>query len=189
MQRDRQLRSPSTFLLTLSLAVAVPALAVAQTTASDTSGATRIAVIDTERIVLQSAAGKRGLAELKGAQEAKERELAGVQQELRDLQQRITDGRLALAQERLAELQRQLEERTIALRRLQDDAQRELTKKRDEMLGQIDRAVMPIVNQTAKELGYGLIFRKFESGLIYVDEAIDITALVIQRLDAAAPAN
>jgi len=31
-----------------------------------------------------------------------------------------------------------------------------------------------------------MIFRKFESGLIYADDAIDITSAVVQRLDAQA---
>ena len=53
------------------------------------------------------------------------------------------------------------------------------------MLGQIDQRVMPVINQAGKDLGYTLIFRKFESGLIYADEAIDITSVIIQRLDAA----
>ena len=73
------------------------------------------------------------------------------------------------------------------MRRLQDDATRDLTKKRDDVLGQIDQQVMPVINQVGKELGYTLIFRKFESGLIYADEAIDITDSVIKRLDTAAP--
>jgi hypothetical protein len=47
---------------------------------------------------------------------------------------------------------------------------------------------MPVINQVGKELGYTLIFRKFESGLIYADEAVDITASIIQRLDGAAAA-
>ncbi len=46
---------------------------------------------------------------------------------------------------------------------------------------------MPVINQVGKELGYNMIFRKFESGLIYADDALDITTQVIQRLDAAAP--
>ena len=57
------------------------------------------------------------------------------------------------------------------------------------MLGEIDKRVMPVINQAGKDLGYTLIFRKFESGLIYADEAIDITASIIQRLDGAAPAQ
>jgi Skp family chaperone for outer membrane proteins len=43
--------------------------------------------------------------------------------------------------------------------------------------------VFPIINTLGKEGGYTLIFNKFQSGLVYADEAIDITDLVIQRLD------
>jgi outer membrane protein len=149
------------------------------------AGPIRIAVIDTEKILLSSTAGKKALADLKKLQEAKETELRGRAQELKDLQTKISEGRLSLAQDKLADLSKQYEEKEISVRRLQDDATRELTKRRDEMLGQIDQRVMPVINQAGKDLGYTLIFRKFESGLIYADEAIDITNVIIQRLDAA----
>ena len=132
-------------------------------------------------------AGKKAVADLKKLQEQRENELRGKAQELKDLQTKITDGRLSLAQDKLADLSKQLEEKDIALRRAQDDATRELNKKRDDMLAGIDERVMPVINQVGKDLGYTLIFRKFESGLIYADEAIDITDSIIQRLDAASP--
>jgi len=160
-------------------AAPAPAAAAAQ-------GPIRIAVIDTEKILLSSQAGKKAVADLKKLQEQRENELRARAQELKDLQAKINDGRLSLAQDKLSDLSKQAEEKDIALRRLQDDANRELTKKRDEMLGQIDDRVMPVINQVGKELGYTLIFRKFESGLIYADDAIDITSVVIQRLDGAA---
>ena len=169
----------------LGLALAV-APAAAQPPAAAPGGAIKIAVIDTEKILLSSQAGKKALADLKKLQEQRETELRGRAQELKDLQTKISEGRLSLAQDKLAELSKQYEEKEIALRRQQDDAPRELNKKRDEMLGQIDERVMPVINQVGKDLGYTLIFRKFESGLIYADEAIDITATIIQRLDAAA---
>ena len=50
----------------------------------------------------------------------------------------------------------------------------------------IDEKVMPVINQIGHEQGYTMIFRKFESGLIYADDAIDITSAVVQRLDAQA---
>ena len=159
---------------------AVPAAAPAA------AGPIKIAVIDTEKILLSSNAGKKAVADLKKLQEQREKELGARAQELKDLQGKINDGRLSLAQDKLADLSKQYEEKEIALRRAQDDATRELTKKRDEMLAQIDDRVMPVINQVGKELGYTLIFRKFESGLIYADEAVDITSVVIQRIDAAA---
>lgn len=168
----------------LALAVAA-APASAQQAAPAPAGPIRVAVIDTEKILLSSVSGKKALADLKKLQEQRETELRGRAQELKDLQTKITEGRLSLAQDKLAELSKQYEEKEIAVRRLQDDSTRELTKKRDEMLGQIDQRVMPVINQAGKDLGYTLIFRKFESGLIYADEAIDITNVIIQRLDAA----
>lgn len=149
------------------------------------AGPIRIAVIDTEKILLSSTAGKKAVADLKKLQDQREKELGARAQELKDLQAKINDGRLSLAQDKLADLSKQYEEKEIALRRAQDDATRELTQKRDQMLAQIDDRVMPVINQVGKELGYTLIFRKFESGLIYADEGVDITNVVIQRIDAS----
>ena len=115
--------------------------------------------------------------------------IQGKQQEIKDLQAKLTDGRMSLAQDKLSEMEKQLEDKVISLRRFQEDANSELTKKRDQVLAQIDQKVMPVINQIGKEMGYTLIFRKCESGLIYADEAVDITASVIQRLDGAAPAQ
>src|SRR5689334_21351883 len=118
----------------LSLALAVPSVATAQQAAPSAAGPIKIAVIDTEKILLSSQAGKKALADLKKLQEAKENELRTRAQELKDLQSKITEGRLSLAQDKLADLSKQYEEKEIAVRRLQDDATRELNKKRDEML-------------------------------------------------------
>ncbi len=170
--------------LAVALAVAAPFAATAQAPASGL----KIAVIDTEKILTTSQMGKKVLADLKKLQEQKEGEVRAKQQEIKDMQAKLNDGRLSLAQDKLTDMEKQLEDKVIALRRLQDDAARDLNKKRDEVLAQVDQKVMPVINQAGKELGYTLIFRKFESGLIYADEAIDITTSIIQRLDGAAGA-
>jgi outer membrane protein len=175
-------------LLGLALGTAAPAVAQAAAPAAPAapSGTIRVAVIDTEKILLSSAAGKKAVADLKKLQDQREKELVAKAQELKDLQAKINDGRLSLAQDKLADLSKQYEEKEIGLKRAQDDATRELNKKRDDMLAQIDERVMPVINQVGKDLGYTMIFRKFESGLIYADDAIDITGVVIQRMDTAA---
>jgi outer membrane protein len=177
----------------LALAAGVPVPAWAQAPAQGAApaparpaGGIKIAVINTEQILLDSATGKKALADLKKLQEQKEGEIRAKQQEIKDLQAKASDGRLSLAQDKLAEMDKQLEDKMIALRRFQDDATRDLNKRKDDVLGQIDGKVMPVINQIGKEMGYTLIFRKFESGLIYADDAIDITPMVIQRLDGGA---
>jgi outer membrane protein len=172
----------------LALALATPMAATAQAPAPAASGL-KIAVIDTEQVLLGSQTGKKALADLKKMQEQKEGEARTKSQEIKDLQTKINDGRMSLAQDKLTEMEKQLEDRIIALKRFQDDANRELNKRKDEALAQIDKRVMPVINQVGKEQGYTLIFRKFESGLIYADEAVDITNLIIQRLDAGGGAT
>jgi Skp family chaperone for outer membrane proteins len=173
-------RRPTLTVLAALGALALPVAAAAQ------GPALKVAVINTEQILLSSQAGKAALAELKKKQEELEARGKAMQEETRDLQRRISEGRLSLAEDRLTQMEKELEDKVIALRRFQDDAGRDLNKMRDDVLGKIDARVMPVINQIGQEMGYTLIFRKFESGLIYADEAIDITPLVIQRLDSGA---
>ena len=168
-----------------ALALLAPFAGAAAQAAAPTT-MVKIAVIDTEKILTTSVVGKKALADLKKAQEGKENEIKTRQNEIKDLQDKLSQGRLSLSQDKLSEMDKQIEDKVIALRRLQDDAQRDLTKKKDELLGAIDEKVMPVINKAGKELGYNLIFRKFESGLIYADDLLDITDSIIQRMDAAA---
>ena len=52
----------------------------------------------------------------------------------------------------------------------------------------IERQVMPIINDVGTELGYTLIFNKFESGLVFALDSADITDMILQRFDSMAAA-
>ena len=149
----------------------------------------KVAVIDVERILLESERGKAALEEIDALRKQKQQQSEAMQKEINDLQTRLNEGRLSLAQDKLAELTKQLEDKVIALRRFGDDATRELTKKRDQVLDQIEQSVFPVINQIGKEGGYTLVFNKFNSGLVYADESVDITAQVIARYNQTAPAG
>lgn len=150
--------------------------------------AAKIAVIDVERILTESEAGKRALAELTALQKSKQEQGQALQAEINQLKQKALDGKLALAEDKLREIEVQVEEKTIALQRFSDDATRELTKRRDDVLGAVEQGIFPVINVVGKEGGYTLIFNKFRSGLLYADEAVDITETVIQRYNATTPA-
>lgn len=163
--------------LALLLAVA-PRPAAAQTV--------KVAVIDVQRIITDSQKGKDALAQLEGFHKEQQAKISAKSEEMSQLRQRISEGQLSLAEDRLEELQKELETRTIEARRLADDATREFTRRQEEVLKNIEKQVMPIIQQVGSEGGYTMIFRKFDSGLVYADDAIDITAQVITRLDGSA---
>ncbi len=139
---------------------------------------TRIGVVDTEKILLTSNAGKAAVAQLKKMQDDKEKQLRVMQQEIKDLQTAIQSGKGP------AGGPAQLETKSNALRRAQDDATREINATRDKMLGDIDTKVMPVITTVAKEMKYAFVFRKFESGLIYADDSTDITNVIVARMNS-----
>ncbi|MGD2114358.1 MAG: OmpH family outer membrane protein [Acidobacteriota bacterium] len=167
-------------LATLGVLCAV-LLSAAPVAAQVSGDGVKVAVIDVERILLESERGKAALGEIESLRQQKQQEGQAMQQEIQELRQQVTDGRLSLSEERLAELQKKLEDKVIALQRFQDDANRELTKTRDQVLKTVEDSVFPVINQVGEEGGYTLIFNKFSSGLIYADDAVDITAEVIER--------
>jgi outer membrane protein len=146
----------------------------------------KIAVINVGRLLEESAAGQEALSRLKTIQEQKGVEARGLEQEMKELRDRINDGRLSLSEERLAEMQRELEEKIIAYRRFQDDAQREFQEVQGETFEAIQSQVMPIITSVGTEFGYTLIFNKFESGLVFAQEEVDITNLILERFNEEA---
>jgi outer membrane protein len=171
----------SRFRLPVALAASVLAFGVAAPLAAQ---AQKIAIIDTERVLTASAVGKQALESLTALRQQKQQQGDALEKELADLQNRLQEGRLSLSDDKLAELQRQAEDKALAMRRFQDDANRELAKKRDDVLAEVDQKVMPVITRYGQQNGYDLIFRKFESGLIYANDASDITDEVIAALDA-----
>ncbi len=180
--RERGLRAAIGALLLGSALIvglgAAPAQAQAQ--------GVKVAVIDVQRLVTDSIAGKQALARLKQLQDDKIAEGKAKQDEIEQLRKRLNEGRLSLADDKISELEKQLEEKITAFRRFQEDAERELNKSRDGSFADIEKRVSPLIEQVGREGGYTLIFNKFQSGLVYAIETADITDQIVQRFDAAA---
>lgn len=173
-----------------SLAVLALAAGLVPAAARAQAPAVKVGVIDVQRILTESVAGKEAMTKLKGLQDQKLAEAKSKQDEINQLRTRINDGRLSLAEDKIAEMEKQAEDKVIAFRRFQDDADRELQKARDVAFDAIEKRVLPLINQVGTEGGFTVIFNKFQSGLIYADDKIDLTAEIIKRFDttpAAAP--
>ena len=52
----------------------------------------------------------------------------------------------------------------------------------------LEGKIKPVIDQIGKEMGLAAIFNKFESGLVYASDAIDITDTVIKRFNDATAA-
>jgi outer membrane protein len=162
---------------------AVAALVMAA--AMPAAAQSKVAVIDVQRVVAESDPGKEAIQKLKVVSDAKVQEGQTLQQEMATLQEQFNKQRFTVSEQRLAEMTKELEDKNIAIRRFEDDAKRELEEARRRELGGLEERILPIINQIGQEEGITVIFNKFQSGLVYADEAVDITDDVILRFNTA----
>jgi Skp family chaperone for outer membrane proteins len=152
----------------------------------------KVAVVDVEVVVAESPQGKDLQSRLEAFQSEVQAELQRMQNDAQAIQQRITDGANSLSEDRLNELNKELEDATIAIRRYRDDKQREGTKIQEEGLMQIEQVLQPVFAQVRDEMGIDLILNRVPGVVLMISERVDVTPLMIQRLNessAAAPSE
>ena len=147
--------------------------------------AQKVGVIEVQRIVQDSAVGKESLARIQKVSTAKQEDLTKRQTELRDIEKRIQEQGKSLSEDAMEKLQKDYQAKALDLKRFQDDAQRELEELQRKELTELEKKVLPVIEAVSKELGYTLVFNKFQSGLLHADDAVDITAAVIQKFNTA----
>jgi outer membrane protein len=164
------------------ISIAVAALAVPMFAQSTPA---RVAVVDVQKVLTQSTAGKAAYEKLKKMQEDRMNKAKQMDEEMKKLDSDLATKRISLAEDKLAEMTKQLADKKIAMQRFAQDADREIGEARDRELQALQVKIEPVIDALGKEMGLALIFNKFESGLVYASEAVEITDTVIQRFNAA----
>ena len=165
------------FLVSMAMA-AVAAPLFAQTTVP-----ARVAVIDVQKVLTTSTAGKAAYEKLKKLQDDRVAKMQKLDEEVKGMANELNTKKLSLSEEKQAEMAKQITDKQTTMQRYAQDADKEVTDARDKALAELDGKIKPIIDSIGKEMGLAAIFNKFESGLIYASDAIDITDSVIKRFN------
>jgi len=151
----------------------------------------KVAVVDFERAVVESAAGKKSSEKFNSTLQAKQADLEKRQKDLEDQQKKLQNGARTLSDAVKGDLQKDIDRRTRELQRVNEDAQKELQALRDELLRPIAERASAILNAMAAEQHYTLVvdISSQESNVLWANPKNDITAELVKRIDAAAPAE
>ena len=150
------------------------------------SAPAKVAVIDVQKVLTTSTAGKAAYDRLKKMQEERIARAKTMDDELRKLDADLNAKKLSLSEDKITEMTKQISDKKIAMQRYAQDADREVGEARDRALLELENKIKPVIDSIGKEMGLAAIFNKYESGLVYASDAIDITDSVIQRFNSAA---
>ena len=168
-----------------SPAAAAPAPAAsapAQNSALPHAGAGSIAIINSQRLALESAPGKEAYGRLKKLADQKKDELDKVEKEARDLVQKLNDQGQSMPEDKREALTKQADDRQKTWKRMQEDAQKDLQEAERKEMGALEGRIGPVVKDFFKEKRYAVVLDA-RSGIIYADDSTDVTDEVLKRIN------
>ncbi len=152
----------------------------------------KYAYVNVQAVAAGSVEGRVAAEKIKVLQEQKSRELQEKNKSLQGDQQKLDQGGSVLSDSARAQLQASIERQQRDLQRFTEDAQQEVQQLAEQVEGEFNRKLTPVIDKVAKSKGVHFVFNAAQSGLIWAEPGMDLTAEVIQAFDspgaAAAPA-
>jgi len=148
----------------------------------------RYAFVNIQRIAAESAEGKVATAKVQAINQQKVAELSEKNKQLQAAQQKFEASASVMSDLARAQLQKDIERMQIDIQRFTEDAQQDVTSLQNQLQEEFQRRLSPVINQVAVEKDLHLLFSVADSGLVWADPALDITAEVIQKFDTSKPA-
>ncbi|HYK41519.1 MAG TPA: OmpH family outer membrane protein [Thermoanaerobaculia bacterium] len=167
------------------LAAGVAALATAQTGSpapASAPAAGSVAIINSQRLALESAPGKEAYGRLKKLADQKKDELDKVEKEARDLVQKLNDQGQSMPEDKREALSKQADDKQKTWKRMQEDAQKDLQEAERKEMGALEGRIGPVVKDFFAEKKYAVVLDA-RSGIIYADPAADVTDEVLKRIN------
>ena len=152
--------------------------------AARTQAPLRMAFLDLQRIAAESAEGKVASGKVQELTKKKSAELQDKTKALQANQQKMQQGGAVLNDAARAQTQQEIDRLTVEIDRFQEDANAEVQELQQELQGEFQEKLRPVVDAVVKELAIGLLFSAGDAGAIYVDPSLDITGEVIKRFDS-----
>jgi outer membrane protein len=144
----------------------------------------KIAVVDMQRALNESDAGKKAKDQVKAKFEKAQGELKRQKDELDKQQEDFEKKSLVLKQDQQRDLQKDLEAKTLDFKRKYEDFQRDLKRIDAELTSGIVEQLYGVVAEYGQQKGYTMVLETSSGVLLYSDKSVDITDEVIKLHNA-----
>jgi outer membrane protein len=159
--------------------VAVPAQAQA-------AGGLRIAVVNYGVLLQESPQAKAAVDSLRAEFAPKQRTLQTEASQLKAKEDTLKKNEATMTQDQRDRAELDLRERYQDLARKQTEIQDDVNTRRNELMSQLQKTLVQVVQTYAKQQRYDLVLA---DGVIYSDQALDITPAILSALKTTQPAR
>lgn len=149
--------------------------------------APKIAVVNLQRAVLESAEIKKASTDMEARYKPRTQQLDQLQKELAGISQQLQTNSGKLTPQAEADLQADGQRKQRDAQRLQEDLQADVDRERNEILTDASKRMQEVIKKLAEERGFDLVVDVTNGAAIYFKPALEITNDVIAAYDKAYP--
>ena len=146
----------------------------------------KIAFINIQTIAAGSTVGKDASKRLQDLNSKKVSEINDKQKQLQALQTKLNQGTSVMNDSARGQLEKDIDKLQRDIQFSQQNAQAEMNELQNDLQGEFQQKLLPIVKAVAEEKGLHAVFSIGDSGVAYYDPGLDISEEVIKRLDSTA---
>ncbi|MBI4124330.1 MAG: OmpH family outer membrane protein [Deltaproteobacteria bacterium] len=143
----------------------------------------KVAVVDFQRAINETADGKKAESQLNAALEEKKKKFEILKNELEGMRTDFEKQRLVLSGKPLEDKRQALQQKLIEIEKTGAGYEQELARKKGESLQKIINGLQTVVREIGQKESYDFIFEKSQGGVLFSSGAEDITDRVIKAYD------
>lgn len=144
-----------------------------------------VGIVSMQKVLDESKKGKDVQKKFEQSVATEKKEIEKREGTIKKAQEDFVRDQATMSEEQRRKKQREIQNQVSELQQFANEAQEKMSAKRLDLLKTVVEPAKEIVNKVAKEKKMTIVFERGESGLLYFDEAIDLTPEIIKRLDAA----
>lgn len=149
-----------------------------------TAAAASIGYVDMQQVLEQSRLGKRVQEQLRQEFEPRAREFAEEEKQIQSLRQSLERDKALMSRDQAAKKEKEIQARIEDYQKKTLPLQQELMKVQQEKGREIIAPAREAVTAVAKKKKLGMVVERSLAGMLYLDDALNLTAEVIVELDA-----
>jgi Skp family chaperone for outer membrane proteins len=146
----------------------------------------KVAYVNINIIAANSVEGKAATGKIQEYVKKKQAEIQDKQKALQALQTKLQQNVTVMSDQARGQLEKDITKQSRELQSAQEDAQQEQQQLTQDLQTEFQQKLYPVIDQIATEKGLHMVFSIADSGAIWANTGLDLSAEVIKRFDAAA---
>ena len=149
----------------------------------------KIAVVNLQQIANLSGEGKISTGKVQALMQKKQVEAQTKSKALADAQAKLQSSGAILSDAARAQLEKDIERMNVEGQRFQQDAQAEINELSQQLQGEFQQKLFPILDQLIKEHDLHILLSAADAGVVAANPGVDLTLEAVRKLDAMAAAK